>query len=98
MIEVIYSKRYIEIKGHANYSLSGNDIVCAAVSSLVTSVINSLKGFKKSEFDIHNDYVKIDIKHKINKEDKVRLDLLIDGLKLISNKYPKYLKIKEKKL
>ncbi|MCQ2792610.1 MAG: ribosomal-processing cysteine protease Prp [Bacilli bacterium] len=98
MIEVSYSKRKIEIKGHANYAPKGNDIVCAAVSSLLTTAINSLKGFKKSEIRIKGGEATIDIKHKVDRDDQTRLEMLITGLKLISKKYPKYIKIKEKKL
>lgn len=96
MINVIKSPKKIEIKGHANFAPKGNDIVCAAVSSLITATINSLKGFKKSEVKVKAGEVTIDIKHKIDQDDQIRLEMLMTGLKLISKKYPNHIKIKEK--
>ena len=32
----------IEIKGHANYSLHGSDIVCASVSSIAITTVNAI--------------------------------------------------------
>jgi len=43
MIKVNVSKdlKNITIKGHAGYDVAGKDIVCAAVSSIVTTTINA---------------------------------------------------------
>lgn len=98
MINVIKSKHSIEVKGHADFAPKGSDIVCAAVSSLVTTTLNNLDGFTKSEIKVKNGEVTIDIKHKVSKDDQIRLDMLMSGLKLIAKKYPKHVKIKEKKL
>lgn len=95
MINIIVSKNHIEIKGHANYAKSGNDIVCAAVSGLAESVIKSLQGFEKNEVKVKDGEITIDIKHKISKEDQIRLEVLIQGLKMIAKKYDKYVKIKK---
>ena len=40
MISVKVLKNKIEIKGHALYDDYGKDIVCSAVSSIVTTTIN----------------------------------------------------------
>ncbi len=98
MILVIYSKRKITIKGHANFAKKGKDIVCAAVSSLVNTTLNSLKGFKKSEIEIKDGEVNFNITHKVDRDDQIRLDMLIKGLKLIEKEYPDKIKVKEKKL
>ena len=51
MIEVIIYRtknhEYIgfDVEGHAGYGVSGDDIVCAAVSILVINTINSIEGF-----------------------------------------------------
>ncbi len=98
MIIVTISNKYISIKGHANADIKGKDIVCAGVSSLVCTTINSLEGFNKKEITYKNDELEINIKHKVNNEDKTRIDMLILGLRLISKKYPKHIKLKEKKI
>lgn len=41
MIKVIVKKNEITIKGHAGYDEFGKDIVCAAVSSIVTTSVNA---------------------------------------------------------
>ena len=38
----------IVIKGHANYDVSGKDIVCAAVSSIVITTINAISCLDES--------------------------------------------------
>ena len=98
MIEVTANKRKIRVKGHANFGTKGNDIVCAAVSSLVNTTLNSLKSFKKSEIQIKDGDVSIDIRHKVKRDDQVRLEMLVKGLKLIAMQYPDKIKVKEVKL
>jgi len=98
MITVTNLNKSLTIKGHANSDVKGHDIVCAGVSSLVCTTINALEGFNKSEISYKNDELVINIKHKVSKEDKTRLDMLILGLRLISKKYSKHIKIKEKKI
>ena len=97
MIEVTYSNNRISIKGHADSEVKGKDLVCAAVSSLIISVTNSLTGFNKNEIRSKSGEVTINSKHKISKEDQIRLEVLLNGLKLIAKKYPKYIKIKKEK-
>ena len=96
MIEVTANKHKIRVKGHANFGPKGYDIVCAAVSSLVNTTLNSLKSFKKSEVIIKDGDVTIDIKHKVKRDDQVRLEMLVKGLKLIAKQYPDKIKVKEK--
>ena len=42
MIKVLKNEKKIEIKGHSNYDDLGKDIVCSAVSSIVTTTINGI--------------------------------------------------------
>lgn len=98
MIEVLASKRRIRVKGHANFAPKGMDVVCAAVSSLVNTTLNSLKGFKRSEIDIKDGEVTIDIRHKVKRDDQVRLEMLVKGLKIIAKQYPDKIKVKEIKV
>ncbi|MDD3503886.1 MAG: ribosomal-processing cysteine protease Prp [Eubacteriales bacterium] len=43
MIEISIRKDGITVSGHANYAPRGQDIVCAAVSTLAIALINSIK-------------------------------------------------------
>ena len=38
-----------DVSGHAGYAEAGSDIVCAAVSALVITAINSIERFTKDE-------------------------------------------------
>ena len=76
MIKVKVSKNQITIKGHANYAEHGQDIVCAAVSSIVTTSINACLSLDGSS-----------IKYEEN-EGLVIIDILNDSettIKLINN-------------
>ena len=44
----------INIIGHAGYSVSGKDIVCAAVSSIVITTINALLKLDKDSVSYKN--------------------------------------------
>ena len=43
MIEVTVRKDEIKISGHANYAVSGSDIVCAGVTALAQTLIKSIE-------------------------------------------------------
>lgn len=43
MIEILIDKRKICMNGHAGKNINGQDIVCAAISALTCSLINSLQ-------------------------------------------------------
>ena len=45
---------YVEFisKGHAGYAEAGQDIVCAAVSALIITTVNSLEKFTDDKFDV----------------------------------------------
>ena len=53
MINITVKKRkgsYLDFlsKGHAGYAEEGQDIVCAAVSALIITTVNSLENLRKS--------------------------------------------------
>ena len=43
MIDIIISDRSVEVSGHANTAPFGQDLVCAAVSTLTYTLINYIK-------------------------------------------------------
>ena len=96
MIKVFVSKEKIEIHGHSGYDVIGKDIVCSAVSSIVTTTINGI-------LSINNDALKYSYKNdimtiSINKKDDITIKLIdnmIDLLKSLSKDYPKNIIVKE---
>ena len=63
MIKVYVNKNKIIMTGHANFEEYGKDIVCASVSSIVTTSINAC--------------LRIDNKSLIYKEEKDKLTILV---------------------
>ena len=96
MIKVLVEKKKIEIIGHSNYDIVGKDIVCSAVSSIVTTTINGI-------ISIDNEAISYNYKNDVmtitnNKKDEITNKLLnnmIDLLKSLSKDYPKNINVKE---
>lgn len=94
MIKINISKDKIIIKGHAEYDEKGKDIVCAAVSTIVTTSVNAILRFDKEAITyLDNDgYLEINIlKH--SKEVDILISNMLDLLEELENDYKKYIKI-----
>ena len=96
MIKVLVSKNKIEVTGHSGYDIVGKDIVCSAVSSIVTTTINGIISIDSDAitYDYNRDVMEINI----IKHDEVTIKLvnnMIDLLKSLSKDYPKNIKVKE---
>ena len=95
MILVERKKESILITGHALYDDYGKDIVCSAVSSIITTTVNGILTIDENAIKYEE---KNGIKIQVVKEDIVTLKLIDNMmilLKELSNKYPKNIKIKE---
>ena len=94
MIKVIKKNEVIEISGHANYDEFGNDIVCASVSSIVMTTVNSILSIDDSSINYVDDGDKIIIK-KLNDNDIVDklLNTMILILKDLEKQYKKNIKV-----
>lgn len=99
MIKVLKEKNKIEITGHSDYDTIGKDIVCSAVSSIVTTTINGIVSIDSDAiyYEYNRDVMLIEIKKHDEITNKL-LDNMIDLLKSLSKDYPKNIKVKEKKL
>ena len=98
MIKVnIYGKNdKIEIIGHAMFADFGKDIVCAGVSSVVTTTINAVLSFDKSYIYYVTDKDRLVIEVNIHNEitDKL-INNMIDMLEDIEEDYPDNIKIRK---
>ncbi len=84
MICIEIKENEINIKGHAGYADTGKDIVCAAVSILIITFINTYG----------SDIVKDEPGEMIIRwNDETDTTFLITGLRLIADTYPKNVKI-----
>lgn len=96
MIKVnIYGKNdKIELSGHALFDDFGKDIVCAGVSSVVTTTINAILTFNKDYIYYLKEHNKLII--EVNNHNEIVDNLInnmIDMLKDIEEDYPNNIKI-----
>ena len=107
MINITVKKRngsYLDFlsRGHAGYAEAGQDIVCAAVSALIVTTVNSLDEFTEEEIEVREDdgYVSIHFKTNPNTErGKLLMDSLILGLTEIEHSYNnRYLTVRVKEV
>jgi hypothetical protein len=97
MIKVVKKENIIEITGHSNYDTLGKDIVCSAVSSIVTTTINGIISIDKKaiSYNYHNDKMTINVLKKDEITDKL-LNNMMDLLKSLAKDYPKNINVKER--
>ncbi len=96
MIKVKVNKDLITISGHALYDEYGKDIVCASVSSIITTSINAILMLEDDSISYEEEKNKIII--KIKKEAKITKKLIlnmINLLKELEQTYPKNISVME---
>ncbi len=94
MIKVIYNDNTVKVSGHANYAEYGKDIVCASVSSIITTVVNCVMNLDKGSITYQDDGKTIIIT-KINNNEVVNtiFATMIDILKDLENQYKENIKV-----
>ena len=94
MIKANISKNKVVISGHANFADYGKDIVCAAVSSIITTSVNDIYVVNKEALNYNDDGKTITI--EVIKDDDLVYKLLNNLQELLINlseDYPKNIKI-----
>lgn len=103
MIEITFYEKNnkicgFEIKGHAQYSEKGQDIVCAGVSSLALTAFNMLCDHLGEKECIYKDtgYIKILFfkASNVNSKQEVIFNYLKTGLMAIRESYSNYVSVK----
>ncbi len=101
MITVTVLKLNNQIKellvvGHAESAPKGQDLVCSAVSAIVTGGLNALSNPNQFEIKMKSGHVHLKANEVIAKEDEVVLNTILIQLQTIEESYGKYLQIKMK--
>ena len=95
---------YFEIKGHADFSGYGDDIICAAVSSVgqmtINGLIETLKLQKKLEYVEKDGLITCDLKDSELTDDELeKADILVESMysyiKDVAKSYNNFVKLKE---
>ena len=94
MIKIIKKNKVIEISGHAGYDEFGKDIVCASVSSVIMTTVNSIMNIDNSSISYIDDGNKIIIERLNDNEvvDKL-LNTMILILKDLEEQYKENIKV-----
>jgi len=94
MIRVKKYSNIIEISGHANYADYGKDIVCASVSSIITTTINYIMNIDPTSISYQDDGKIIKIT-KLNDNNIVKtiLNIMIEIFKDLEKQYKENIKI-----
>lgn len=87
----------IEMNGHSGYAESGKDIVCAGVSSLVYTAINSFDSIEEQRISIDDGMLKLNLRgKKVSDHDQIVLKVMLNGFSMIAGQYKKNVKIIKK--
>jgi uncharacterized protein YsxB (DUF464 family) len=94
MITITHESGCIKLIGHAGYAPHGQDVVCAAVSTL-------LQAFCLSIYKLTQDEVKTDLKPgnavieygNLSESGKLLVDSFFVGAKMIADEFPDYVRV-----
>lgn len=88
MINVTITPHGTRMEGHAGYHIDGRDIVCAAVSALTCSMVNSLRELAGLDPTVEEFSGYMDVKWgEINKTGSILVDSWFLGLLAIDQEY-----------
>lgn len=91
-LEMIWDE--IKISGHANYAVSGSDIVCAGVTALAQTLIKSIKDLTDDKIEYEISPGRVDIKYgNLLEKSKTLVDSFFIGICMIAEEFPEYVRI-----
>ena len=94
MIEVTVCKDEIKISGHANYAVSGSDIVCAGVTALAQTLIKSIEDMTADKIEYEISPGRVDIKYgNLSEKSRALVDSFFIGICMIADEFPEYVRI-----
>ena len=94
MIKIIYDGAILKVQGHAGYAPDGQDIVCAAISTLTITLINSMASFGCEQKILHNEKGLIEIEFtNFNNTINILVNAYLIGVVGVSEEYPEYVEV-----
>ena len=94
MIEVNIRKDEVKVSGHANYAVSGSDIVCAGVTALIQTLIKSIEDLTEDKIEYEISPGRVDIKYrKLSEKSRTLVDSFFIGVGMIADEFPDYVRI-----
>ena len=94
MIVIKKAAGSVSITGHANYAPHGQDIVCAAISALVQTLIQSVEDLCTDTISYHLQPGSVEIIHgNLSANAQLLMDSFFIGVYMIADRYPKYVQV-----
>lgn len=94
MIEIHHHDNGITLKGHAHYAPPGKDIVCAGISTLVQTLIQSIEELTADKIQYSMSPGTVDIKHgNLSEHARLLVDSFFVGAQMIAEAYPDNVKV-----
>lgn len=98
-IKVIRQENHISkisLKGHAGFDSFGKDIVCAGVSSILTTTVNGILKIDEQAISYEGDSGNFQISvHKTDEITQKLLENMVDLFKELEQNYKKNIKVEE---
>jgi uncharacterized protein YsxB (DUF464 family) len=96
MIRVKHYNDGMTIEGHAGYAEAGQDIVCAGVSAIVQTLIQSVEDLTAEliEYTMQPGFVEVRFL-TLSDEGRVLLDSALIGLQMIAEAHPHHVAIEK---
>ena len=95
MIEVRIRPERIEISGHAGYAEYGKDIVCAGVTALTQTLIQSIENLTDDKIEYRISPGKVEVEYgNLSEKSKTLVDSFFIGICLIAEEFPEYVKVR----
>ncbi|MBN2794905.1 MAG: ribosomal-processing cysteine protease Prp [Clostridia bacterium] len=95
----------ISAEGHSGYAPHGEDIVCAAVSVLMQTAVNSMYKVAGFDYIIYDEepktaYMYLELPGNVSDDQALKAQIILKtvltGFQGISESYPKYIRLYEK--
>ena len=94
LVVITRSSSGITMDGHAGYAPRGQDIVCAGISTLVQTLIQSFEDLCTDEISYHLQPGRVEIKHgDLSAKAKVLVNSFFIGVYMIAERYPNHVKV-----
>lgn len=95
MIEVRIRPERIEIFGHAGYAEPRKDIVCAGVTALTQTLIQSIENLTDDKIEYRISPGKVEVGYRnLSEKSKTLVDSFFVGICLIAEGFPEYVKVR----
>ena len=94
MIVISMTDNIVKIRGHAGYAPRGQDIVCAGLTALTQTLVESLETLTGNEIKYDMSPGRVDIEIKDPDEDaQLLMDSFFVGAEMIADEFPEYIRM-----